>query len=119
VSLLAGIWLTQVGDPRPHRQEGFVHGFSADRVVGLSASAVAEGKDEDVRELVFLSVDVNEAGSDVEAVAEICPNAEDLILGSGVLGSVSGSGCLQSNAEISLEAASGCSWSSCQGRACG
>ena len=119
MNLLAGIWLTQVGDPRPHRQEGFVHCFSADRVVGLSASTVAEGKDEDVGELVFLAVDVNETGCNVEVVAEVGPDSEDLVLGSDVLGSVSGRGCLQSSAEISLEAASGCSWSSCQGCACG
>ena len=93
VNLLAGIWLTQVGDPRPHRQEGFVHGFSADRVVGLASSTVAEGKDEDVGELVFLAADIRETIVDVESTAEVGPNTKDLVLGFSVLACWIASSC--------------------------
>ena len=34
VSLLSGIWLTQVGDPLGHGAKGGTNGISADRVVG-------------------------------------------------------------------------------------
>ena len=44
VSLLAGIWLTQVGDPLGHGAKGGTNGISADRVVGEAVPAVVEGK---------------------------------------------------------------------------
>ena len=48
VSLLSGIWLTQVGDPLGHGAKGGTNGISAYRVVGEPVLAVAEGEDEEV-----------------------------------------------------------------------
>ena len=46
VSLLSGIWLTQVGDPLGHGTKGGTNGISADRFVGEAVPAVAEGEGE-------------------------------------------------------------------------
>ena len=43
---LSGIWLTQVGDPLGHGEEGFVHRISSDSVVGGALLSVAEAEDQ-------------------------------------------------------------------------
>jgi hypothetical protein len=57
-NFFSGIWLTQVGYPLPHRQNGVRDSISSDRVVFLSFLSVTETKDEEVGDLVFLSGDV-------------------------------------------------------------
>ena len=76
VSLLSGIWLTQVGDPLGHGAKGGTNGISADRVVGEAVPAVAEGKDEEVSEAAFGAHNITEAWLDLDAGGEGAPVAE-------------------------------------------
>ena len=61
---MAGIWFTQVGDPCPYRQEGFVHGSSSDRPVGAAVGAVSESEGQQVAEFGVWIFDVGEVGLD-------------------------------------------------------
>ena len=119
LNLLAGIWLTQVGDPLPHRQNGVRDSASSDRLVLLTFSSVAESKDQDVGELGLLPLHVREVRMDGDGLAEGSPESEDLVTASVGLGSVGFVRDCQSIAEVSCEAVSGCRWSSFQGRGCG
>jgi hypothetical protein len=62
-SLLAGIRLTQCGDPLAHRDEDCLHCVSAHRVAGLGvgATAPAHGVDKEVAQSRFLQWDITEA----------------------------------------------------------
>jgi hypothetical protein len=118
-SLLAGIWLTQVGYPLPHRQNGVRDSISSNRFVFLSFLSAPEAKDEEVGDLVFLSNDVRQARINPNGAAKASPQSEYLVSSFVGLGSVGGGGDLESSAEISREAVSGAKVSSCQGAGCG
>ena len=85
VSLLSGIWLTQVGDPLGH---GGTNGISSDRPVGEAIAAVAEGEDEEVREAALRAHDITEGWLDVDAGGEVGPVAEGSGLRAGGLAGV-------------------------------
>ena len=76
VSLLAGIWLTQVGDPLGHGAKGGTNGISSDRFVGEAVAAIADGKDEEVREASFGAHNITEAWLDPDAGGEVAPMAK-------------------------------------------
>ena len=81
--------------------------------------AVAEGKDEQVGELVFLARDITEGHGLTMLMAEVGPGAKDLTVG-GVGLACGGFRCkLQSRAKISLEEVLGSSWHRHQGLGCG
>ena len=111
VSLLSGIWLTQVGDPLGHG----TNGISADRVVGETVPAVAEGKDKEVSEAAFGAHDITEAWLDLDAGGEGAPVAEGPGLSAVGLAGVGAERELQSSVEVSAVAVVGGRWSSFQG----
>ena len=115
VSLLSGIWLTQVGDPLGHGAKGGTNGISADRVVGEAVPAVAEGEDEDVSKAAFGAHDITEAWLDLNAGGEGAPVAEGPGLSAVGLAGVGTERELQSSIEVSVVAVAGGRWSSFQG----
>ena len=66
-NFFAGIWLTQVGDPLAHRQEGCFHLISLNTLVALASLAVAVPEDQEVGELGFGVKDITEGWGDVVA----------------------------------------------------
>ena len=74
-SLLAGIRLTQCGDPLAHRDEDCLHCVSAHKFAGLGvgATAVADGVDEEVAQACFLQWDITEAWRSPVFLAELDP----------------------------------------------
>ena len=105
VSLLSGIWLTQVGDPLGHGAKGGTNGISADRFVGEAVAAIAEGEDEEVCEAAF----------GTHAGGEGRPVAEGPGLRAGCLAGVGAERELQSSIEVSAVAVAGGRLSSFQG----
>jgi hypothetical protein len=97
---LAGIWLTHVGYPLPHRQKGVLDCIRCDRLVFLSFVAVPDAKDDEVGELVFLSGDVREVRTFSDGVAEGAPLSKDFAASGFCLGGVGGGCDLQSRAEM-------------------
>ena len=115
VSLLAGIWLTQVGDPRGHGAKGGTNGISADRVVGEPVLAVAEGEDEEVSEASFAVWHITEGWIDLEGGGEVAPVGKGPGVGAVGLGGVGAESELQSSIEVSAVAVAGGRCSSFQG----
>ncbi len=118
-SFFSEIPSTQVGDALAHRQEGFIHCVSSDRLVGLSCSSVAQTEHEEVGELGLLSLEITEGRQDIVSHAEVAPHGKDLVLGAQVLGGDGSGGCLERKAKVSLEAVSVGRCSSFQGFCCG
>ena len=113
--MLAGIWLTQVGDPLGHGAKGGTNGISADRFVGEAVPVVAEGKDEEVSEAAFGTHNITEAWLDLDAGGEGAPVAEGPGLSAGGLAGVGAERELQSSIKVSTVAVAGGRWSSFQG----
>ena len=86
--MLAGIWLTQVGDPLGHGAKGGTNGISSDRPVGEAVAAVAEGEDEEVCKAPFGAHDITEGWLDLDAGGEVGPVAEGPGLSAGGLSGV-------------------------------
>ena len=108
-SLLAGIFATQDGDPRPDGQEGLRHCLRANRSAGLlgPGAPVAEPEDKEVAEAGFGAGDVGEGRLMTEGLAVGDPRLESGEAGSASRGDKSGVCGLQRSAEISVEAISG------------
>ena len=111
--------MTQVGYPLAHRQKGILDCSRSDRLVFLSFVAVADAKDDEIGEAVFVPGNVAEVRTDANGVAEGGPEAEDLAPTIFRLFSVGGGCDLQSSAEIRVEVVSGARVKSCQGCCCG
>ncbi len=119
VSLLSGIWLTQVGDPLRHGTQCRSHCVSADRVVGEAVAAVVDGEDEEVGDSSFGIRDITEGWVGPDLLAEGAPVPEGP---APSLVGFAGDGCareLQSSIEVSVVLVSGGRWSSRQGVGCG
>ena len=84
----AGIWLTQVGNPLPHCHEGVLYCISSDRFAGAAGRSVPDSEDEKVTQLGLGVGNVSKARADAERRAEVCPEAEDGVPGSGSLDGV-------------------------------
>lgn len=104
-SLLAGIFATQDGDPRPDGQGGLRHCLRANRSAGLlgPGASVAEAEDKEVAG----AGDVGEGRLMTEGLAVGDPSRESGEAGSASRGDRSGVCGLQRSAEISVEAISG------------
>ena len=113
--MLAGIWLTQVGDPLGHGAKGGTNSISADRVVGEAVPAVAEGEDEEVSEAAFSAHNITEAWLDPDAGGEGSPVAEGPSLSASGLAGVGAERELQSSIKVIAVAVAGGRWSSFQG----
>ena len=119
--LLSGIEETQVGEPLPHRQEGFVHRARLDRSRAGSTSlgSVAHAEDEQVAELIFAIGDAAERCVMAKLCAEGGPSSEGR---GGASASLldGGLACeVERSAEISSEACSVGRCKSFQGAFCG
>jgi len=112
-----GIWLTQVGYPLAHCQEGVLYCVSLDRFAGLAGLAVAVGKDEEVADLGFRVGDRTETRGGSVGGTEVSPDGEDPLPG-GLAGGGLGGDC-ESSAEVRLEVEADSSWSRRQGPTCG
>ena len=118
-NLFSGIVDTQVGEPLAHRQWGFVHCVSSDRLVGGSVTSATQGEDEHVAQFVFLAGDSTEGGILPEFATMFAPLSERGAVGVPSLSNIGFAGLLQSKAEVSLEASSRVRWSRRQGSFCG
>jgi len=106
-----GIWLTQVGYPLAHCQEGVLYCVSLDRFAGLAGLAVAVGKDEEVADLGFRVGDRTETRGGSVGGTEVSPDGEDPLPGGiGFAGGGLGGDC-ESSAEVRLEIEADGSWS--------
>ena len=115
----AGIWLTQVGNPLAHCQEGVLYRVSSDRFAGLAGLAIAVGKDEEVADLGFRVGDRTETRGGSVGGTEVGPDGEDTLPGGiGLAGGGLGGDC-ESSAEVRLEIEADGSWSRRQGPTCG
>ena len=87
-SLLAGIRLTQCGDPLAHRDEDCLHCVSAHRVAGLGVgtTAPAHGVDKEVAQSRFLQWDITEAWRSTVFFAELGPALEMVAAAASSLG---------------------------------
>ena len=77
----AGIWLTQVGNPLAHCQEGILYRVSSDRFAGLAGLAVAVGEDEQVADLGFRVGDRTETRGGSVGGTEGGPEGKDSLPG--------------------------------------
>ena len=116
-SLLAGIRLTQCGDPLAHRQEDFLHSASSHRFVGAARQALslAQTKDEEIAQAGFLQWDVAEGRMVTKFAAELGPAFEGVVSLGLSLVDKSGVCCLQRSAEVRSEAIAGLSCRCSQG----
>ena len=108
-----GIWLTQVGYPLAHCQEGVLYCVSLDRFAGLAGLAVAVGEDEEVpvADLGFRVGDRSETRGGFMGGTEVGPDGEDTLPGGiGLAGGGLGGDC-ESSAEVRLEIEADGSWS--------
>lgn len=100
----AGILSTQVGEPLPNGGEGVRYCLSADLLPFLTMESVEHGEGEEVVELLFRLHPV-EGTRLAFAVAEVRPDAEDLVFGSSSFGSGSFACILERTAEIISDSA--------------
>ena len=112
VSLLSGIWLTQVGDPRGHGTKGGTNGISTDRVVTEPVAVISDGEDEEVGDSSLGTVDITEGWLEAKAGGEGGPVVEDAAARANSLAGVGAEGELQSSREVSAVAVAGDRWSS-------
>jgi hypothetical protein len=112
------IWAVQVGEPLGHGGDSVTNCARSDRLTLLAAFAVSEAEDEEVAEDVFGKQGMEGAGLPF-ACAEVSPDAEDLVGGISALGGCGCGGDTERSAEISCEALSCGSCSSCHGLGCG
>ena len=113
-----GIWLTQVGYPLAHCQEGVLYCVSLDRFAGLAGLAVAVGKDKEVADLGFGVGNRTEAWGSSMGGTEVGPDVEDLVSGRIGFGGGGLGGERKSSAEVRLEIESDGSWSGRQDPTC-
>ena len=85
----------------------------------MSGLSVAETKDQEVAELVFLADDATEAWGLSHGGAEVGPESEDFAAGKLGLGDDGGGSGLQSRAEVSRELVADGRLRKTQGRGCG
>ena len=120
-SFLAGILLTQCGNPRAHCQEDVLHCASSHRFAGRvrDTAPVAEAEDKEVAQPCFEQRDSAEGWMVSEFFAEAGPGAKDFVSGCSSFGDKSGVSGVQRSAEISCEFISGRSERCCQGSGSG
>ena len=117
--MLAGIWLTQVGDPLCHGTECRSHCVSADRVLGGAVAPVAESEDKEVGKTSLIVRDITEGRGDAELLAEVAPEPKGTGTRAGGLGGDRAARESQRSIEVRPEIVSGGRCSSFQGRCCG
>jgi hypothetical protein len=112
------IWAVQVGEPLGHGGDSVTNCASSDRLTLLSAFVASEVKHQEVAEDVFRKQGMEGAGL-AFSCAEVSPDAEDLDGGVSAIGGCGCGGNTKRSAEISCEAFSCGSCSSCHGLGCG
>ena len=85
----------------------------------MSFKAVADAEGEKEAESVMRRIERMEGAGDPQTAAELAPDSEDLAFGDAGFGNVGCGGDVESKAEVSCEADSLGSWSSCHGLFCG
>ena len=113
------IWVAHVGYPLANGRDRTRYCASCDRFTTLSGLSVTESEDKDVGELVFLIAHVIEGWALSMSRTELAPEAEDLVPGVFVLGSIGSAGDFERKAEVSIEAGSFPKRSSSHGLSCG
>lgn len=119
IHLLSWIWLTHVGYPRAHCQEGVLHAASSDSDAGLTGGAVPEAVDEEVTQLGLLTDDVGEVRAFAVMGTEGTPLLEDFATGIACFLDSCSVGIPDRKAEVTCEIISDVGWRSCQGAGCG
>ena len=115
----SGIRVTQVGDPLVDGRDGVAHRIRSNRVVVLSAAAVAESADEEAGEPLVVFGEIPEGEVVAEAVTEGLPVTHDPGVGSARFSGGGSRGESKRSAEISGKETSGGRGTRHQGFACG